>query len=152
MIDWKLQQMVKASGWPLDPACLAPGADFNARVDGGLVPLVWACQHGKAGLVAHMIKHGARVDAPAEDGRSLLELALASASFQVVMMLIDELKAAGVPPPDEALRQMLTQTFRKGHPNSKNRLLQTLRDWDRLHRKTSPVDVRSAGIPGAGRG
>ncbi len=70
MSDWKLQQMVKASGWPLDPACLAPGADFNARADGGLVPLVWACQHGKAGLVAHVITHGARVDVPAGRGRT----------------------------------------------------------------------------------
>ena len=30
MTDWKTRQMIKASGWPLDPDLLAPGADFNA--------------------------------------------------------------------------------------------------------------------------
>ena len=135
MTDWKHQQMIKASGWPLDPGCLAPGVDFNAPLDGGLVPFVWACQHGRAGLVTYMIAHGARVHMQTQGGRGLLELAVESGSFQVVMMLIDQLKAAGAPPPDEALRELLNRTVHKGHPNSKNRLLQTLRDWDRLHKK-----------------
>ena len=49
MTPWQLQQMIKASGWPLAAEHLAPGADFNARLDGGLVPLHWACTGGKAG-------------------------------------------------------------------------------------------------------
>ena len=61
MTDWKLQQMIKASGWPLAAEHLAPGADFNARLGGGLVPLHWACAAGKAGVVQHMLDHGANV-------------------------------------------------------------------------------------------
>ena len=32
------QQMIKASGWPLAPELLEPGADFHAPAEGGLVP------------------------------------------------------------------------------------------------------------------
>jgi hypothetical protein len=48
--NWKTQQMIKASGWPLAPELLAaPDADFNARLEGGLVPLHWACTRAKPG-------------------------------------------------------------------------------------------------------
>ena len=60
MNDWKLLQMIKACGWPLAPELLANDANFNARLEGGLVPLHWACAQGKAGLVKHMIQNGAR--------------------------------------------------------------------------------------------
>jgi ankyrin repeat protein len=139
LIDWKTLQMIKASGWPLAAGLLAPGADFNTELEGGVVPIHWACQGGKAGLVAHMIAHGANVDTRTPNGQSMLELAAHSGSFQVVMAVIDQLKAAAVPAPDDALRLLLVQTFRTGHPNSKNRLLQTLRDWDRIQRKAVPV-------------
>lgn len=138
MTDWKTQQMIKASGWPLTPDLLAPGADFNARVEGGLVPLHWACQEGKDGLVRYMIEHGANVQDRTESGQSMLELAVGSGSFQTVMMLIDQLKAKAAPPPDDALRKLLTQTFSAGHPNSRNRLQQTLKDWDRIRKKAFP--------------
>lgn len=135
MSTWQLQQMIKASGWPLAPELLAPGADFNARLDGGLVPLHWACAQGKPGLLKHMIEHGANVLDAADNGDTPLTLALRAGSFQGVMLVIDRLKALGAPPPDDALRQRLTDTFSQGHTDARNRLLQTLKDWDRIARK-----------------
>jgi ankyrin repeat protein len=135
MSDWKIQQMIKASEWPLAPELLAPGADFNARLADGLVPLHWACQQGKAGLVKYMIEQGANMLDRTEKGRGLLELATDSESFQVVMLVIDQLKLLAAPAPDEALRKRLTHVFRAGHPNSRNRLQQTFKDWDRISRK-----------------
>jgi len=68
----------------------------------------------------------------------MLHMAARAKSFQVVMLLIDALKATGAPAPDEGLRSFLTKTFAKGHPDSKNRLQQTLKDWDRLQRQATP--------------
>jgi hypothetical protein len=136
MNDWKLQQKIKASGWPLAPELLAVDANFNARLEGGLVPLHWACAQGKAGLVTHMIQHGADVQDATDDGQTPLTMALDSGSFQVVMLLIDRLKALAAPPPDPALRQRLTESFSKSHTDARNRMLQTLKDWDRIARKT----------------
>jgi ankyrin repeat protein len=136
MNDWKLQQMIKASDWPLAPELLAIGANFNARLEGGLVPLHWACAEGKAGLVKHMLQHGANVQDAADDGQTPLTLALDAGSFQVVMLLIDQLKALAAPAPDLALRQRLTERFSKGHADARNRMVQTLKDWDRIARKT----------------
>ena len=141
MTDWKTQQMIKASGWPLAPELLAPGADCNARLAGGLVPLHWACQQGKAGLVKYMIEQGADLLDHTEDGRSLLELATDSESFQVVMRVIDQLKLLAAPAPDEALRKRLTHVFRNGHVNARNRLQQTLKDWDRISRKPRAAEA-----------
>lgn len=137
MTPWQLQQMIKASGWPLAAEHLAPGADFNARLDGGLVPLHWACARGKPGVVKHMIEHGAKVLDAAPDGQTPLTLALASGSFQTVMLVIERLKALAAPPPDDALRQRLHGAFDQGHTDAKNRLQQTLKDWDRTARKKS---------------
>jgi ankyrin repeat protein len=136
MTDWKTRQMIKASGWPLDPDLLAPSADFNAPA-GGLVPLHWACERGKDGLVRYMIEHGADVQDRTGSGQGMLELATRSGSFQTVMMLIDRLKSAAAPLPDEALKQLLTETFSQGHPNSRNRLQQTLKDWERISKKSA---------------
>lgn len=138
MTDWKLQQMIKASGWPLAAEHLGPGADFNARLDGGLVPLHWACAAGKQGVVQHMLDHGANVLDAAADGQTPLTLAVDSGSFQVVMLVMDRLKALGEAPPDAALRERLTRTFGERHTDAKNRLLQSLRDWDRLAKKQRP--------------
>ena len=137
MTPWQLQQMIKASGWPLAAEHLAPGADFNARLAGGLVPLHWACAGGKAGVVRHMIEHGADVQDAAADRRTPLAMAVGSGSFQVVMLVIDRLKALGVPPPDAALRRQMAGTFGQSHTDAKNRLQQTLRDWDRLAKKAA---------------
>lgn len=142
MTSWQLQQMIKASGWPLAPELLAPGADFNARLDGGLVPLHWACEQGKPGLVKHMIEHGANVLDAADNGDTPLAIALRSGSFQVVMLLIDRHKALAAPAPDEALRQRLIDTFSQGHTDAKNRLLQTLKDWGRIARKAGAPAAR----------
>ena len=132
--------MIKASGWPLAAEHLAPGADFNARLEGGLVPLHWACAAGKAGMVQHMLDHGANVLDAAADGQTPLTLAVESGSFQVVMLVIDRLKALGAPPPDAALRERMTRTFGERHTDAKNRLLQTLRDWDqRAKRADKPL-------------
>lgn len=138
MTDWKLQQMIKAAGWPLAAEHLAPGADFNARLEGGLVPLHWACAAGKAGVVQHMLDHGANVLDAAADGQTPLTLAVGSGSFQVVMLVMDRLKAVGAPPPDAALRERLAQTFGERHTDAKNRLLQALRDWDRIAKQRRP--------------
>lgn len=135
MSDWKTQQMIKASGWPEAPDALAIGANFNQATASGLVPLHWACQHGKAGLVRHMIAHGANVADVSADGKSMLALALDAQDFQTLMLLIDHLKATGAPPPDEATQERMTQSFRGSHPDSRNRILQTLRDWERSARK-----------------
>lgn len=137
MSDWKHQQMIKASAWPLAADLLAPDADFTARLDGGLVPLHWACREGKAGLLKYMLEHGANVHDLTDSGQSMLELAITSRNFQTVMLLIDRLKATAAPPPDEALKQRLTGAFSDGHPDARNRLQQTLRDWERLA-KTAP--------------
>ena len=136
MNDWKLLQMIKACGWPLAPELLASGANFNARLD-GLVPLHWACAQGKAGLVKHMLVHGADVQDADEVGHTPLTMALASGSFQVVMLVIDRLKALAAPPPDLALRTLLTESFSKAHADARNRLVQTLKDWDRIARQAA---------------
>ena len=138
MTDWKTQQMIKASGWPLAPELLAPGANLSAPADGGLVPWHWACSEGKAGLVRHMLDNGADPQDRTPAGQSMLHMAARAQSFQVVMLLIDALKATGAPAPDEGLRSFLTKTFAKGHPDSRNRLQQTLKDWDRLQRQAAP--------------
>lgn len=135
MTDWKTQQMIKASGWPLAPEDLATGADFNARLADGLVPLHWACAQGKQGLVQYLLDHGANVLDTTAGGQGMLEVAAESGSFQTVMLVIDHLKAAGAPAPTTALRAQLTHTFSTAHTNAKNRLQQTLRDWDRLSKK-----------------
>jgi ankyrin repeat protein len=132
MTDWKTRQMIKASGWPHDPDTLAPGTDFNAPQADGLVPLHWAVQGGKPGLLAYLLAHGADVNAQPPGGHGLLAWALATQNFQAVMMLIDQLKATAAPPPDEALQKRLTQAFASSHTNAKNRLQQTLRDWQRI--------------------
>lgn len=132
MTDWKTRQMIKASGWPHDPDTLAPGTDFNAPQANGLVPLHWAVQGGKPGLLAYLLAHGADVNAQPPGGHGLLAWALATQNFQAVMLLIDQLKATAAPPPDEALQKRLTQAFARGHTNAKNRLQQTLRDWQRI--------------------
>lgn len=131
--------MIKAAGWPLAAEHLAPGADFNARLEGGLVPLHWACAAGKAGVVQHMLDHGADVLDAAADGQTPLTLAVDSGSFQVVMLVMDRLKAVGAPPPDAALREHLAKTFGERHTDAKNRLLQALRDWDRIAKKPRPL-------------
>ena len=138
MSPWQLQQMIKASGWALAAEQLAPGADFNARLECGLVPLHWACAGGKAGVVKHMIEHGANVLDAASDGQTPLTMALASGSFQVVMLVIDRLKALGAPPPDEVLRRRLIDSVGKSHTDAKNRMQQTLKDWDRLAKSRGP--------------
>ena len=145
MSDWKLQQMVKASGWPLPPDTLAPGTDFNAPASDGVVPLHWACREGKDGLLKHMLAHGARVLPPDNAGLDLLALALQSKSYQAVMMVMDALKHTGAPPPDAAMQQQLTQAFNTSHTNAKNRLAQSLWDWKhpKKPRGTAPTTGRS---------
>jgi len=138
MSDWKFDQMIKASGWPLAPEALAAGADFNARLDGGLVPLHWACREGKVSILKHMLAHGANVLDQPDSGGSLLSLALASGSFQTVMLLIDQLKALGAPVADEALQKKLLHTFKDAHTDARNRLQQTLKDWERKARQAPP--------------
>ncbi|MDP2262163.1 MAG: hypothetical protein Q8K24_03295 [Hydrogenophaga sp.] len=138
MSDWKTQQMIKASGWPLAPEALEAGADFHAVLDGGLVPLEWACREGKTSLLKHMIEHGARVADTADHGHALLALGLASGSFQTVMLLIDQLKVAGAPTPGEAQEKALLHTFRNAHTDARNRLQQTLKDWARKARQPGP--------------
>ncbi|PKO69042.1 MAG: hypothetical protein CVU22_06500 [Betaproteobacteria bacterium HGW-Betaproteobacteria-16] len=142
MSDWKHQQMIKASAWPLGAELLAPDADFTARLEGGLVPLHWACREGKAGVVKFMIEHGANVHDLTDDGKSMLELAIPSKSFQTVMLLIDRLKATGAPAPNEALKKRLNNAFSDGHPDARNRLQQTLRDWERIA-KAAPSPKKS---------
>ena len=141
MNDWKLLQMIKACGWPLAPELLALDANFNARLEGGLVPLHWACAQGKAGLVKHMLEHGADVQDADDKGQTPLTLALDAASFQTVMLVIDRLKALAAPPPEPALRARLSESFSKGHADARNRMAQTLKDWDRIARKagTAPA-------------
>lgn len=139
--DWKTQQMIKASGWPLNPEDLFPGADFNARLEGGLVPLHWACNLGKAGLVKYMIEQGADVRDHADGVHGVLGSAARSGNFQTVMLLIDRLKVVKAAPPDKAMAQLLTQTFSSGHPGSRNRLQQTLKDWARLQKVASEKRV-----------
>ena len=135
MSDWKTQQMIKASGWPEAPEAFAIGSHFSQATASGLVPLHWACAHGKAGLVRHMIAHGANVADVTADGQSMLELALNAQDFQTLMLLIDQLKARGAPPPGEQIQARLTQSFRGSHPDSRNRIRQTLRDWERIARQ-----------------
>jgi hypothetical protein len=120
------------------PESMAIGSDFNQATVNGLVPLHWASEHGKTGLVRHMIAHGANVADVADvaaNGMSILELALNAQDFQALMLLIDQLKAVGVPPPGEFIKVRLVQSFRGSHPDSRNRVLPTLRDWGRMARK-----------------
>jgi ankyrin repeat protein len=89
MTDWKTRQMIKASGWPLEPDTLAPGTDFNAPQADCLVPLHWAVQGGKSGLLTYLLAHGANLNAQPPGGHGLLAWAVASGNFQTVMLLID---------------------------------------------------------------
>lgn len=139
MSDWQVQQMIKASGWPLDPVGLAAGTDFNAPQAGGLIPLTWACEKGKAGLLRHLLGLGANPLVHPLGAQGLLALVVRSADYQAVMLLIDHLKAAGVPAPDEALKKQLVHTFRASHTNARNRMQQTLKDWDRLTKMSTPA-------------
>jgi hypothetical protein len=82
-----------------------------------------------------MVEQGANVLDAAADGQTPLTIAVKSGSFQVVKMVIDRMKALAAPPPDEALRQRLQDTFGQSHTDAKNRLQQTLKDWDRIARK-----------------
>lgn len=147
--NWKTQQMIKASGWPLAPELLAaPDADFNARLEGGLVPLHWACTEGKAGVLKYMLEHGANVLDAADGavsvaGRTPLYMAIHSGNFQTVMLVIDQLKAIGAPPADEALKKRLTSVFGKSHADAKNRLAQALKDWDRVGKKAAPPPLKT---------
>lgn len=134
MTDWKVQQMIEAAHWPWHPSCLAPGADFHAAPQGGQAPLAWACREGKASLLKHLLGLGADVQGHASGGLGLLDLAVQSADFQTVMLLIDHLKSTGTPAPDSGLHTRLTHTFRARHTNARNRLQQTLRDWQRLRK------------------
>lgn len=136
-MDWRLQQMIKASGWPWAPDLLAPGSDFNAPVADGVSPLHWACTHGKDGLLKYMIGEGATLIDMAMDGQACLSMAVQSGSFQTVMLLIDWLKALNAPAPGPDTRQTLVKVFSTGHPNQKNRLQQTLKDWDRIQKRNS---------------
>ena len=136
MSDGTIQQRLTASGWPEAPEALAIGANFNQATASGLVSLHWACEHGKTGLVRHMIAHGANVADVSADGKSMLELALNAHDFQSLMLLIGQLKATGAPPPGEKIKTRLIQAFRGSHPDSRNRMLQTLRDWERIARKS----------------
>ncbi len=149
MNDWKLLQMIKASDWPLAPELLASDANFNARLDGGLVPLHWACAEGKAGLVKHMIQHGANVQDGDDNGQSPLTMALNSGSFQVVMMVIERLKMLEAPSPDVTLRLRLTGSVSKGHADARNRMAQTLKDWDRIARKAGVPDQGASNRAGS---
>lgn len=74
MPPWQIHQMIKASGWPRAAEHLAPSVDFNARLEGSLVPLHWACAEGKPGVVKHMIEHGANVLDAAADGQTPLTM------------------------------------------------------------------------------
>ena len=141
-LTWALQQAIKAAGWPLAPELLAPVADFLAPRDGGLVPLHWACAGGKHGLVRHMLENGADPRVGDAAGQTPIDMALQAGSFQVVMLLIDRLKALAAPPPDAALRERLTATFAASHTDARNRLQQTLKDWDRIGRK-NPVKAQA---------
>lgn len=132
MSDWHIQQLIKASGWPLAPTTLAAGTDFNAPQAGGLVPLTWACEHGKAGLLRHLLSLGASPLTHPLGGHGLLALLVRSADHQAVMLLIDHLKAAGEPAPEAALKKQLLHAFRSSHTVARNRLQQTLKDWERL--------------------
>lgn len=134
MTDWKLQQMIKASGWPLAPELLSPGTNFCAPVVGDVVPFHWACEQGRDGLVKYMIAQGADVLDLTKDGQTMLSLAVRSGSFQTVMLLIDRLKALVAPLPGANVRQELEKAFGHGHPNQKNRLQQTLKDWERIQK------------------
>lgn len=133
--------MIKASGCPVAPELLAaPGADFNARLEGGSCPLHWACTEGEAKVLKYMLEHGANVLDAADGavslaGRTPLYMAIHSGNFQTVMLVIDQLKAIGAPPADEAMKKRLTSAFGMSHADAKNRLARTLKDWVRLDRK-----------------
>jgi hypothetical protein len=86
-----------------------------------------------------MTEHGADVQDADGDGQTPLTMAVNAGSFQVVMLVIDRIKALAAPPPDLALRQRLTDSFSKGHADARNRLVQTLKDWDRIARKAVPA-------------
>ena len=144
LADWRLQQMVEASGWPLAPELLNPGRDYCAPAGHGLVPLHWACAQGKDGLVKYMIGQGANVLSETPDGHSMLALAVQSGSFQTVMLLIEQLKAQAAPLPGADLRERLVATFTHGHPNQKNRLQQTLKDWARIRKRTTDYSPYTA--------
>jgi len=81
----------------------------------------------------------------AADGQTPLTMAVKSGSFQVVMMVIERLKALAAPPPDEALRKRLQDTFGQSHTDAKNRLQQTLKDWGRIAMQQRPPGELSAG-------
>jgi hypothetical protein len=96
-----------------------------------------------------MLAHGADVHDLTANGQGMLELALRSKDFQTVMLVIDQLKAAAAPPPTEAQKKQLTHAFSQAHTNAKNRLQQTLKDWERIYKSANQAATQAATPPGS---
>lgn len=74
------------------PACellLAAGADANLHGSGTAPVLHWAATKGQAVVCAHLVRHGARVNAVAADGRTPLDIAVTHGSGRLAAALLD---------------------------------------------------------------
>ena len=79
-LDEPLQHWLAAQGFP-------PG-DIHATVEHGLTPLMKASHLGDAGIVAALVRSGARLDARNADGNNALWLACVGANLEVIDFLI----------------------------------------------------------------
>ena len=55
-----------------------------------------------------------------------------------LVVAVSNAGALGCPPPPQALQQGLAKAFSTGHTNARNRLSQTLKDWQRIHKAAKP--------------
>jgi ankyrin repeat protein len=63
------------------------GANIEARDTNQKTVLMWAAQHGNAGVVQHLIEKGARVDASTDSGATARSYALGEGNTAVIELL-----------------------------------------------------------------
>ena len=72
---------------------------------------------------------------PAADAMSVCLVSQTAKAVAIQVRPTHPQDKAPAPVPAEALKKRLAEAFSNGHPDARNRLQQTLRDWERLAKK-----------------
>ena len=87
--DWNTGAFAEAADLEQWHACLAAGADPNARDENGSTPLHWAATWGRTSAVRALLEAGAKPDARDKEGRTALHDAARWGHESVVEALLD---------------------------------------------------------------